>query len=275
MSIDVVCTHQLSYHVGGAAADALGWANGPDGEVARFFVPGFLPCGECSLCRRGLVGACAAALHPLSRTIATSATSRSGHSVALPARFLAAIDEPPGLPALADEVALLAGVASFALHAIAAASLAPGDVAIWLGAGPIATAGIALCQARDVSAFRLDGDAAALLAELSVATSTAVSAHGSRKRLLFITEPSARAWSEAVKLGEPGAVFVALGSEATHLAGPLELPAEARVLLVSAYHPDFVPEALAALRRPELEPLRQRLAADKSTGAGDLVVTRL
>jgi D-arabinose 1-dehydrogenase-like Zn-dependent alcohol dehydrogenase len=274
MSIDVVCTHQLAYRVGGAAADALGWANGPDGEVARFFVPGFLPCGECSLCRRGLVGACAAALRPLSRTTAASATTTtpSGHSVAVPARFLAAIDEPPGLPALPDEVALLAGVAAFALHAMAIASLAPGDVAIWLGTGPVTTAGIALCQARDASAFRLEGDAPALLAELSVATSTAVSAHGSRKRLLFITEPSAIAWSEAVKLGEPGAVFVALGPQAPQLPGPLELPADARVLLVSAYHPDFVPEALAALRRPELEPLRQRLAQDS---AGDLVVTRL
>jgi D-arabinose 1-dehydrogenase-like Zn-dependent alcohol dehydrogenase len=261
MALDLVCTHQLTYSVGGATVvDALGWGNGPDGNVARFFVPAFVPCGECPLCRRGLVGACPTGTRFVEASRPAGERPEDGRAITLPERFLAAIDEPAGVAPLPDEVAVMAGVVAFALHALAAASLAPGDVALWLGDGPVATAGVALCRARDASAFEVV-DAAALALDLSRPTAAPVSTHGSRKRVLFLTEPGAAAWADAVTLSEPGSTFVALGAIGGRFAAGLELPAEARLLLLSAAHPDFVPEALAALRRPELQSLRDRLLA--------------
>jgi D-arabinose 1-dehydrogenase-like Zn-dependent alcohol dehydrogenase len=260
MALDLVCTHQLAYPVGGTTVvDALGWANGPDGNVARFFVPAFVPCGECPLCRRGLVGACPTGTRFADVARPVGERPEAGRAITLPERFVAAIDEPAGVAALPDEVAVMAGVVAFALHAVAAASLAPGDVALWLGDGPVAAAGIALCRARDASTFAVGADAAALAAQLAQPSAAAVSTHGSRKRVLFLTEPGSAAWSSAVALGEPGSTFVALGDRGGRFDAPLVLPAETRLLLLSTAHPDFVPEALAALRRPELQSLRERL----------------
>jgi threonine dehydrogenase-like Zn-dependent dehydrogenase len=278
MAMELLCTHQLAYRVGGATVvDALGWASGPDGNVARFFVPGFLPCGECPLCRRGLVGACAAAVRPLAEAAPADSAPGAGRTVVLSERFVGAVDEPPGVAALPDDVALLAGVVAFALNAIAVASLAPGDTAIWLGEGPVATAGLALCKSRDASAFVVVGPHAPhpLADQLAQLAAAPASAHGSRKRLLFITDPDAAAWVDAVALAEPGSTFVALGAAGGQFAASLTLPVEARVMLLSAYHPDFVPEALAALRRPELEPLRQRLGGNDPANAAGLMSTRL
>jgi threonine dehydrogenase-like Zn-dependent dehydrogenase len=283
MSLDLVCTHQLRYQVGGAeVVDGIAWATGPAGAVVRFFVPGFLPCGECPLCRRGLVGACPLATRPLVGGADLPApTSTRGRALALPDRFLAAVDEPPGVAVLPDEIAVMAGVVAFALHAIAAASLAPGDFVIWLGAGPIAIAGAALATGRGANSFSLCGEddsgragaADVNLGQLAdhLATLAAVPAtvHGSRKRVLVLTQPNARTWSDAARLGEPGATFVVLGDAGQSLPGPLALPAESRVLLLAAGHPDFVPESLAALRslefRPTVELLRQDL---RDTAAG-------
>lgn len=282
MSLDLHCTHLLAYRVGGqAVADAVARAGGPGAAGLRYFVPGFLPCGECPLCRRGLVGACGQATRPLGQAAPGSVGSaRPSAPLALSERFVAALDEPTGVEPLSDEIASLAGVVAFALHALAAASLAPGDFAVWLGDGPVASAGAALSAARGASSFLLPGAHAAaraqLATELAALAAVPATVHGSRKRLLFLTEPSVGAWSDAAQLGEPGATFVALGASATLLPGPLTLPAEARVLVLTAYHPDFVPEALAALRRPELEPLRQRLRNGQQSdpGAG-LILTSL
>jgi threonine dehydrogenase-like Zn-dependent dehydrogenase len=291
MSLELVCTHLLRYQVAGAdAVDALATTRSNSEVAPRFFVPGFLPCGECPLCRRGLVGACPTATRPVAAADASVGPRDGGRgrALVLPDRFVAAVDEPPGAEVLQDEAAILAGVVAFALHAMATASLAPGDFAIWLGAGPVAAAGAALCSARGAHSFwpsaaatsadpsaaaagaataavaSVAADVATQLAHLAAAPATA---HGSRKRLLFITEPGASAWTDAVALSEPGASFVALGAAGRAVPGSLLLPAEGRVLLLSAYHPDFVPEALAALRRPELAPLRAALTEGPEAAA--------
>ena len=272
MTVAVACSQLLGYRVGGdlvqdALATAVGSAATAAGTLGRLFVPGFLPCGECPLCRRGLVGACRTGLRPFSTgptgasgvtaTPAASAASATITALELPERFVVPIDEPAGAAFLPDDQAVTAGVVAFALHAMATASLAPGDFAVWLGAGALATAGVSLSASRGGNAFALTqaNDTGALAEQLAALAAVPATVHGSRKRLLFLTEPELASWTAATALGEPGATFVVLGASSTRMPAGLTLPAEARIFLLSAYHPDFVPEALAALRRNEVPAL--------------------
>lgn len=249
MSVRVVLTHVYRYQVAGEeAADAIGLVAAAEdapaagaGESVRVFVPGFLPCGECALCRRSLVGACRGATRPLAAVAPPAAIEAER-------RFVTPIDEPAGVAPLADETAVHAGVVAFALHAHALASLAPGDVALWIGATPLAAVGAAVATASGAHAFSAaaTASAASLGQQLAATTANPDLAHGARKPLLFLADPTPPAWQLAATLAEPGATIVALG---TSSLPPLALPRDTRLTLLSAYHPDFLPEALAMLRR--------------------------
>jgi hypothetical protein len=192
----------------------------------------------------------------------------------LPARFLAPVDEPLDVPALTDESAAQAGVVAFALHALAVAGLAPGDVAVWLGQSPVAVAGRALAEAAGAHAFQVREaleDVAGLRAEIASAVAGAGLAHGAQKRILLLTEGAP--WPTALALADPGSLFVALGPGAGTLPA-LALPAEARLQTLAAYHPDFLPEAFAALRRGELA-LPHRLAPADETPGDQIAITPL
>ncbi len=262
------------YHAGGAGRqDAL--VRGLEGgDETRWFLPGFLPCGECGLCRRGLVGACPQARLPLA--------SRDGGVMAVDDRFLTPVDEAfaPAAPAqdalatLPDEVALQAGIGAWALHAQGVASLTAGDFAVWIGRGPLASAGAALCRSRGAHGFFVqDDNEAEIAASIAAMVAAPATSHGARKRLLFLTEPDARSWSVATRLADAGATFVAFGVAGQSLPGPVALPSEARVAFLAAYHPDFVTEALAALRRNEYRvPV---FAAERDAQADDGIVVGL
>jgi threonine dehydrogenase-like Zn-dependent dehydrogenase len=252
MSLVLTPRRRVRYQVGAQPfEDAIALSAAEAGSV-RYFVPGFLPCGECQLCRRGLVGACPAATRPLAETPAHA-------SLTVADRFVAPVDEPADAAPLSDEIAALAGLTAFALHAQAAASLAPGDFAIWIGQSPVAAAGASISESRGASAFHLrdltsasataEAELADRLAALAAAPATA---HGARKRALFLTAASPAAWQTAARLADPGAIFVALGTN-TLTVPALTLPAESRVVMVGKYHPDFLAEALASLRRKEVE----------------------
>lgn len=247
MSVRVVLTRVVRYQVAGEeAADAIGIIAAEDaaagaGDPVRVFVPGFLPCGECALCRRSLVGACRAATRPLAGVAASAAIEAER-------RFVTPIDEPAGVAPLGDEIAIHAGVVAFALHAHALASLAPGDVALWIGAAPVVAVGAAVATASGAHALAVpvDARAATLRPQLAATTADPDLAHGARKQLLFLADTTAPAWHLAAALADPGATIIALG---TAPLPALPLPRDTRLTLLSAYHPDFLPEALATLRR--------------------------
>jgi L-iditol 2-dehydrogenase len=241
VSGELQLTHRFRYRVGSAeASDGLA----RDGEGRRLFVPGYLPCGECPRCRRAQVGACASPRRPLAEV---------GGALSLPARFVAPVDDLLELAPLAPERLALAGPVAWAQSAFTVAGLAPADVAIWLGRGPVARLGHALAQDLGAHSYLLTEERPAgalddLRARIAAGVAEAGVAHGAHKRVLLLTEPTPAYWTGALALAEAGSTFVALGSTLPAMT----LPAESRVLSVGAYHPDFLPEAFAALRRLEL-----------------------
>lgn len=261
MSLVLTPRHRVRYHVGAQLFEDAIAVTAAEAGAVRYFVPGFLPCGECQLCRRGLVGACPTAARPLAGTPGNAPFTVAD-------RFVAPVDEPPEAEPLSEENAALAGLTAFALHAQAAASLAPGDFAIWIGHGPVAAAGASISESRGASAFMLrdltpesataEAALSTRLAELAAAPATA---HGARKRALFLTTATAAAWQTAARIADAGAIFVALGTPDLVLPA-LTLPAECRVVGIGNYHPDFLPEAFAALRRQEVKVDRFVLGAD-------------
>jgi D-arabinose 1-dehydrogenase-like Zn-dependent alcohol dehydrogenase len=225
-------THLLRYEIDGTpAADAVvEVAPGASAEPppGRLFAPGVLPCGECPACRRGLV-----AIWPARRPLLEAAGS-TADPIDVPDRFLTPLDDPPGLAALTSETALLAGPVAFALQALALASAAPGDAAIWLGGDPLARIGARVAAARGLKSFLLvavgdpplaaEGVAASAdpgaLAEAVAAAETPAGGHAARsQRHLIATRSGSATWAVATRLAAPGGTLTFLGP------GPLRLPA--------------------------------------------------
>ena len=263
-------THVALAAPGGGArfADALGIDEDDPGESARrVFVPGWLPCGECGRCRRALVSACAGG-RPL---FADSARlPRAALTIDVPERFVTAVDVPAEAARLGDELAVCAGLAATLVDATASAGLTPGDLAIWVGDEFIAEAGAALSAARGCQAFwlpahpssRPDTPSAAvtvLAPEPGPAAWTAALAAaetgappGRRTRRIFVTDGGAVLLGEVCRLLDPGSTIARLGAAGTRIDTAIELPPRSRLLALGGYHPDFVAEGLAVLRRGDL-----------------------
>jgi hypothetical protein len=220
-------THLL-FRDADAAPDVL--ARQPDG--GRVFVPGVLPCGECPRCRRGLVAAC-----PRRRR----AFPDPSVEVELDGRYLASVDEPPGAAPIEDTVAVTAGVVAQLLEAIARAGVGPEQLAVWIGDDPRAAVGVRLCARLGAVSVAAPPDETGRAA-LETATETAPG--GFRERRLFAIGDQPRTLAALL---QPGTTLSLLDSPGTWLSvADLAL---CRVLVAgSDYHPDFVPEALAALR---------------------------
>jgi threonine dehydrogenase-like Zn-dependent dehydrogenase len=262
-------THLLTYALDGGGRperDAIGCApaDAGGGGESRWFIPGRLPCGGCSLCRRGLVAACAAEVAALPGDLSAGGP----RWVEPPERFLTPLDDPSG-PAsspLSSEVAAAAGLVALAIQAAAAANLTAGDVAIWVGNGVLAEVGAQLTASRGARSLRLGPGAGAadpsvehhrsvpeLLAELQATAAPEGTAHQRSTRRLFVTRPEVDALSAAIQLADPGCALALVVRGSVRLPADLALPPETRLTIVSGYHPDLVPEALALLRRGELK----------------------
>jgi threonine dehydrogenase-like Zn-dependent dehydrogenase len=235
--------------------EALGREEGESGR--RLFLPGWLACGECARCRRGLVAAC-----PRGRPLFEAAGRPA--VLELEGRFLTPIDEPAGATSLGDDAAACAGVVAEVSDAQARAGLGPEQVAVWLGDDPRARIGARLTARRGCPCFRLgapgeEAEAGVTVLDVAAAPATwaaAVAAVASagpgelRARRLFVTTAAQEAIIAALSLVEPGATLVFLGAPAAPPIRLADLPL-CRVLVGQrggAYHPDLVPEALAALR---------------------------
>jgi hypothetical protein len=235
--------------------DALGTT--VDEPARRFFVPGWLPCGECGRCRRGWLAACP-------RGQALVPPGSQSQTVELPERFLCAVDDPTGVAALDDGEAVAAGVVAELQEAGARAGLGSGDVAVWIGEDARSTLGARLSAARGCTSFQLrstDVGAYPGVTSLSpadggeawssaLAAAAAAAPGGFQERRLFVARAEASLVASALALVVPGTTLSFLDGSGAATVRPSEL-SSCRMIVAAGrgYHPDLVPEALAALRR--------------------------
>src|SRR5688572_22822425 len=221
----LMLTQVLGYRRGlRPAVDAVAIAEGePPGNApsppGRYFLPGLLPCGECPLCRRALVGAC---LAPKQVIPIEPGAARAGLLVEAPDRFVTPIDEVTG-PAgpLLDAVAVGAGLVATALGAMATVGAAPGDEALWLGGDAVAAVGAALAGARGLKSRQIEAsDLGAPLPSPS-ASAAPTAAHGRSQQLLFVTRPEARTLRLAAAVATSGCVLLLLSDGAFTLEAGL------------------------------------------------------
>ncbi len=172
--------HEISGRVVEAGDGAASWLG------RAVIVPAVLPCGECDLCRRGLATICRAQKMPGNDIEGGFATH-----IVVPARGLCAVDETrlaaAGL-ALAD-VSIVADALTTPYQAVRRAGVAPGDVAIVIGAGGVGGYCAQIAGAFGASVVVVDVDARKLDASL---------AHGGARLALNAREHDARALKKAI-----------------------------------------------------------------------------
>jgi 6-hydroxycyclohex-1-ene-1-carbonyl-CoA dehydrogenase len=147
--------HEISGVVVAAGAGADAWLEQP------VIVPAVLPCGECDLCRRGLGTICRAQKMPGNDIQGGFATH-----VVVPARGLCPVDagrlSAVGL-GLAD-VSVVADAMTTPYQAVRRAGIAPGSLAIVVGAGGVGGYCVQIAAALGARVVAIDVDAARLSA---------------------------------------------------------------------------------------------------------------
>lgn len=240
-------THRLHAGDGDRPPDALAISD----EGRRFFVPGWLPCGECGPCRRGWVAGC-----PRGQALGQDAAIETSD------RFVAPLDEPPGVAAIEDRRAACAGAVAEMQELSARAGLGTGDLAVWIGSDARCALGARLSAARGCTTFvlqpgaspgpgitGLDAAAGAESWRQALATAASTAPGGFQERRLFVSRAEPALVSAALSLIQPGATLAFVDGRGAATLEPGQL-LSCRVVVGAGrgYHPDLVPEALAALR---------------------------
>ncbi len=152
--------HEISGRVVAAGAGAEGWIG------KAVIVPAVLPCGECDLCRRGLAPICRAQKMP-----GNDIEGGFASHIVVPGRGLCEVDEArlakAGLT-LAD-VSIVADALTTPFQAVRRACVAPGSLAIVVGAGGVGGYCVQIARAFGAKVVAIDVDADKL---------AAVAAHG-------------------------------------------------------------------------------------------------
>jgi hypothetical protein len=144
----------------------------------------------------------------------------------------------------------------------ARAGLGSGDLAVWIGDGPRAVLGARLSAARGCATFHLratpgpgGGTALGLADGPSVwsdalAAAAASAPGGFLERRLFVESAEPALVESALALAAPGTSIGFIEGAGSGALPPAAL-ASCRVVVAAGrgYHPDLIPEALAALRR--------------------------
>jgi 6-hydroxycyclohex-1-ene-1-carbonyl-CoA dehydrogenase len=145
--------HEVSGRVVAAGAGAERWAG------AAVLVPAVIPCGECDACRRGRATICASQKMPGNDVHGGFATH-----LTVPARGLCPVDEgrlaAAGL-GLAD-VSVVADAVTTPYQAVVQAGVAPGDLAIVIGAGGVGSYCVQIAAALGAKVVAIDVDPAKL-----------------------------------------------------------------------------------------------------------------
>jgi hypothetical protein len=131
----------------------------------------------------------------------------------------------------------------------AKAGLGSGDLAIWIGDDARMVLGARLSAARGCPTFHLRAGDDPRASQDALAAAAASAPGGFLERRIFLARADPRVVEAALALVTPGTslAFFEGGSAAL----PLSALASCRVIVAAGfgYHPDLVPEALAALRR--------------------------
>jgi threonine dehydrogenase-like Zn-dependent dehydrogenase len=261
-------THLLAGPAIGGAGDALATAAAVDGQPRRLFVPGVLPCGECPSCRRGLCVAC-----PQARPAFAGAGPAVVRASDLPDRFLVPIADDDELSPLQ---LMAAGLVTEVMAGAARAGLGPGETAVWIGEAPWARLGAGWSARRGCRTFllapaiagdtpagagdtpadveRLDPGAGAADWRRAVESVEAAGGPmgGRPERKIFVCGAAPPFAEAALALAVPGATLSFLRGAPGHLSG-LDTGFPLRLFTGSALHPDLVIEAMAAIRRGEVD----------------------
>jgi threonine dehydrogenase-like Zn-dependent dehydrogenase len=271
---------------GGAAVGRVVAAGAAAGHRVgeRVLVGPARACFECDVCRRGHPAVC-----PLRLRLGLDADGALASHVVTRARATTGLVGPLEGAAPGPEAALLAREAALAYDMAVRAGVAPGDVAVWFGTGPIAQLGAAVTRALGAATFAPTAE------ELALPAADGAAAIGARLRAAGSTLPprvfevSARTAGRerAAALAGPGATLVLLSASAAGCpeAPPLSaavLDADVTIVGVAGAHPDLLPELAALVARGELDltgaaPLRPwaevpAIVAELRAGATDAVV---
>lgn len=148
----LVLGHEISGIVVDAGAAASGWTG------RRVVVPAVIPCGRCDACRDGRGAICPEQVFP-----GSDVHGGFGTHVRVPAHGLCAVpdlDDPlvnrAGL-SLA-ELAVIADAVSTPYQAIRRSGLAPGDLAVFVGAGGVGGFGVQLAATIGATVVAVDVD---------------------------------------------------------------------------------------------------------------------
>jgi len=152
--------HEISGRVAAAGAGAERWVG------KAVIVPAVLPCGECDLCRRGLAPICRAQKMP-----GNDIQGGFASHIVVPGRGLCEVDEArlarAGLTLA--EVSIVADALTTPYQAVRRAGVAPGSLAIVVGAGGVGGYCVQVARAFGAKVVAIDVDQAKL---------TAIAAHG-------------------------------------------------------------------------------------------------
>ena len=152
--------HEISGRVVATGAGAERWLG------RAVIVPAVLPCGECDLCRRGLAPICRAQKMP-----GNDIHGGFASHIVVPGRGLCEVDEArlarAGLTLA--EVSIVADALTTPYQAVRRAGVAPGSLAIVVGAGGVGGYCVQVARAFGAKVVAIDVDQAKL---------TAIAAHG-------------------------------------------------------------------------------------------------
>ncbi len=145
--------HEISGIVVAAGDGAAGWLGKP------VIVPAVLPCGECDLCKRGLETICRAQKMP-----GNDIQGGFASHIVVPARGLCAVDM--GRLAAAGltlpQVSIVADALTTPYQAVRRAGVAPGAVAVVIGAGGVGGYCVQVARAFGATVVAIDIDDAKL-----------------------------------------------------------------------------------------------------------------
>lgn len=145
----------LGHEVSGVVADA---APGLREWIGReVIVPSVIPCGACDLCRSGRGNACRSQVMP-----GNDLDGGFAERIAVPARGLCPVVERNGY-ALAD-LSVIADAVTTPYQAVIRSGLAPGELAIVVGAGGVGGYAVQIAAATGARVVALDVDPAKLAA---------------------------------------------------------------------------------------------------------------
>jgi len=253
----------------GKALDAVASVAGLS-EKQLVFVPGRLPCGECGACRRGFVSACLAPNPWLEAWEVERARNAACPAPSVGNRYVYEFD------GLDPHSAAAAGLAARVIESAGRAGMTAGHVAAWLGDSDLAAIGAAWTARRgcrtvligsnrcvpSVHTVETVEEAVRVLADFDSEAPT-----GFCERHVFIahSESSRTTEQPASDILTPGTTVTHLQDLGGHTASADESAAfrapwggDTRHFIAGAhYHPDFVPEGLAAISDEDFRLLEQ------------------